>query len=107
LPFPLDRVQPPDIAFAAKLAAGHLPAGRARIGKPGQWLDYAWDASIRDLGIWITYGAWPPPANDHYEVALEPQSAPADHLGEAIAAGAPPLDPGETRRWQVTLTVSA
>lgn len=107
LPFPLDEVQPPETVFAAKFLAGNLPAGRARIGQPGQWLEYAWDASLRDLGIWVTYGAWPPPANDHHEVALEPQSALADDLGQAIAAGAPPLAPRETRRWQVTLTVSA
>lgn len=107
LPFPLDQVQPPDAVFAGKVLVHDRAGGRARIGQPGQWLEYAWDDSIRDLGIWITYGAWPHPAGDHYEVALEPQSAPADQLGQAIAAGAAPLAPGETRRWQVTLTVLA
>ena len=107
LPFPLDAVQPPETVLAAKFLAGNLPAGRARIGQPGQWLEYAWDPSIRDLGIWITYGAWPDTANAHPEVALEPQSALADDLGQAITTGAPPLTPGETRHWQVRLTVSA
>jgi hypothetical protein len=106
LPFALNEVQPPSTGFAGKFLASGVPGGRARIGQPGQWLDYAWDRSIEDLGIWITYGAWPAPGG-HHEVALEPQSAPADHLGQAIEAGASPLAVGETRRWQVTLTASA
>ena len=106
LPFALDEVQPATANFAGKFLVGGLPGGRARIGQPGKWLEYSWDSTISDLGIWITYGAWPTPgAGAHYEVALEPQSALANDLAGATAAGAKPLSPGETRRWQVRLTV--
>lgn len=108
VPFRLDEVQPETTNFAGKFLAGGLPGGRARIGQAGQWLEYQWDDSIRDLGIWITYGAWPAPGpGAHYEAALEPQSALANDLGQAIETGAKPLAPGEERRWQVRLTVSA
>lgn len=106
LPFALDEVQPKSAEFAAKFVLGGLAGGSARIGQAGQWLTYSWDQSIADLGIWITYGAWPL-AGGHYEVALEPQSALANDLGQAIAAGAKPLAPKEERRWQVRLTVSS
>jgi galactose mutarotase-like enzyme len=104
LPFALEDVQPPETIFAAKFLAGGLPAGSARLGRPGQWLEIAWDRSIEHLGIWLTYGGWPGPGG-HNEAALEPTSAEANHLGEAIASGAPALAPGERRTWQVTLTV--
>jgi galactose mutarotase-like enzyme len=97
LPFPLDQVQPPESRFAAKLIASDLPGGKARIGRPGQWLNLSWSGGIANLGIWMTYGAW----FGHQELAIEPTSAPADDLGQAIAAKAPPLSPGELRRWQV------
>jgi len=106
LPFRLDRTQPTASAFAGKMQASGLPAGRARIGRPGEWLEIAWDQGIRDLGIWMTYGGWPEPGG-HYEVALEPTSSPADDLGQAIAAGCVPLVPSEVRRWEVTLTCMA
>ena len=103
LPFRLDTIQPPDADFAAKLIAKNLRAGTARIGQPGQWLDLSWDSSIADLGIWITYGAW----QGHTEVAIEPTSAPANDLVEAITSGARPLAPGERRAWTVGMTVGA
>lgn len=104
LPFNLDQAQPASTNFAAKFIATGIPGGTARIGQPGRWLTIAWDESIRDLGIWLTYGAWPT-AGGHYEVALEPQSAPADDLNQAIVSGTKALAPGEKRHWQVVLTV--
>lgn len=103
LPHPLSDVQPPDSLIAGKFYATGLPGGRARIGQPGRALKIAWDESISDLGIWITYGAWPEPAGGHYEVALEPTSAAADHVGQVLAAGTPVLQPGASRSWTVTL----
>ncbi len=106
LPFALDEVQPASSAFAGKFLVGGLAGGRARIGQPGQWLELGWDSSIENLGIWLTYGGWPGPGG-HYEAALEPTSALADHLGQAIEGGFLPLAPGERRDWRVTLTVMA
>ena len=106
LPFRLDHTQPATSVFAGKMQANGLPAGAARVGRPGEWLEITWDRGIRDLGIWLTYGGWPEPGG-HYEVALEPTSSPADDLGQAIAAGCVPLAPGEVRQWEVTLTCMA
>jgi len=105
LPFALDRVQPAATAFAGKFYAA-VPSQTARVGRPGQWLTLAWDAPIDQLGIWLTYGGWPGPGG-HHEIALEPTSAAADTLGEAIDAGAPPLAPGERRNWRVTLSLTS
>ena len=103
LPFRLDQTQPAETTFAGKMQASDLPAGRVRIGRPGEWLEIGWDRGIRDLGVWLTYGGWPG-RGGHYEIALEPTSSPADDLGQAIAAGCVPLAPGEQRSWEVTLT---
>lgn len=103
LPFALDEVQPPSADFMAKLYSAHRPGGWARIGRPGARLAIGWDGSIAHLGIWITYGGWPA-RGGHYEVALEPTNAPADHLGQTIAAGYPLILPFERRDWTVTLT---
>lgn len=101
LPFRLDDVQPPERRFAGKFLASGLPSGSASIGRPGQKLTLGWDDQTADLGIWMTYGAW----FDHQELAVEPTSAPANDLGQAMARGAKPLAPKERRQWQVTLTV--
>jgi galactose mutarotase-like enzyme len=104
LPFPLDTVQSKTANFAGKFYASGVAGTTARIGRPGRWLEMSWDHSIDHLGIWITYGAWPGP-DGHYEIALEPTNAPADHLGQAMSGGAAPLYPGERRDWRVTLTL--
>lgn len=105
LPFTLDKVQPAASVFAGKFYAG-VPSRTARVGRPGQWLELAWDSPIDQLGIWLTYGGWPGPGG-HHEIALEPTNAAADTLGEAIDAGAPPLAPGERRDWRVTLSLKS
>lgn len=104
LPFALEDVQPPSADFMGKLNTAHRPGGWARIGRPGARLAFRWDESIRHVGIWITYGAWPQ-TGGHQEVALEPANAPSDHLGQTIADGYPPLPPHGRREWTVTLTV--
>jgi galactose mutarotase-like enzyme len=104
LPFALSEIQPRATGFAGKLLASGVAGGSARIGNPSRWLRLSWDKSISDLGIWLTYGGWPA-AGGHQEIAVEPTSAPANHLGEAIDAGARWLAPGEQRQWRVTLTV--
>lgn len=106
LPFPLDTVQSANASFAGKFFASGVAGGSARVGRPSEWLELGWDDSIDHLGIWITYGGWPGPGG-HHEIALEPTNAPADHLGQAISAGASPLASGERRDWRVTLTLTS
>lgn len=105
-PVALDRIQPASSAIAAKLYATALPSRSVAVGHPGQWLDIAWDDGIDDLGIWMTYGGWPAPGGTH-QLALEPTTASADGVDDAIEKGAAIwLKPGEMRGWTVRLTVS-
>lgn len=103
VPFRLDEVQPRSSNIAVKFLADGS-GGSASVGHPGQWLEIAWDSSIKDIGLWYTYGGWPQ-AGGHQEIAIEPTTSEADHLGQAIDKGFVPLKPGEQRNWQVTLTV--
>lgn len=104
----LDAVQLADARFAAKLYASEIPAARASIGGRNGWLDLSWDnREIAHLGLWLNYGGWPTPGDVHH-VALEPTTAPVDHLGQALEQGtAITLAPGATSRWRVTLTLRA
>ena len=99
-----DRVQPIETQFAGKLYAPNVYA--ASVGGEGGWLDFAWQG-IDHLGIWLAYGGWPAPGGRH-QIALEPTTAPVDHLGDALNSGmAISLDPGGKRSWQVSLTLRA
>lgn len=102
----LDAVRPAASHFAAKLYASHIPAARASIGGRNGWLELAWDnAEIAHLGLWLNYGDWPDTGDVHH-IALEPTTAPVDHLGQALEQGsAVVLDPGASKTWRVTLTL--
>jgi hypothetical protein len=106
LGMPLDHVQPALSRFAAKLYASHVPGARASVGGRNGWLDLSWDnQATAHLGIWLNYGGWPEPGNNHH-LALEPTTAPADDLGEALEQGnATILVPGATARWRVGMTL--
>ncbi len=105
LGMPLDRVQPALSRFAAKLYASHVPGARASVGGRNGWLDIGWDDRIGHLGLWLNYGGWPAPGSTHH-LALEPTTASADHLGQALEQGtAITLEPGASSRWRVTMTL--
>lgn len=108
LHLPLDIVQPAAIQFAGKLYASHVPTARASAGGRNGWLDIGWDNDeIAHLGLWLNYGGWPVPGDVHH-LALEPTTAPADHLGQALEQGtAIGLPPGASKSWSVTLTLRA
>ncbi len=98
----LDTVQPADAHFAAKLYASDV--FRAAIAGANGRLELAWEG-VRHLGLWLNYGGWPTPGDVHH-LALEPTTAPVDHLGQALAQGtAITLGPGLTSRWRVTMTL--
>ncbi len=104
VPFPLDKVQSVDTRFAAKLYAPDVR--HAAVGGLNGRLVLDWEG-IDHLGIWLTYGAWPQPGPIHH-VALEPTTAPIDHLGQGIANGsAVTLAPGAETRWRARLTLEA
>jgi len=100
--FALDTVQPAATRFAAKLYASDV--SRAAITGANGRLELAWEG-VRHLGLWLNYGGWPAPGDVHH-VALEPTTAPVDHLGQALAQDtALILASGATTRWRVTLTL--
>lgn len=105
LGFRLDEVQPAAAGFAGKFydQGGER---RAALGHGDQWLVIGWSSPIEALGIWLNYGGWPDPPRGHH-LALEPTTAPADHLGEALAAGkAAWIKPGAAATWTITLTLA-
>lgn len=104
----LDAVQLADSHFAAKAYASDIPSGSASVGGRKGWLDFSWsNDELRHLGLWLNYGGWPEPGNVHH-LALEPTTAPVDHLGQALEQGtAITLAPGASRRWRATLTLRA
>lgn len=56
------------------------------------------------LGICVNRGAWPSPAARENWIALEPATAPADSLTDAIARGDErTLAPGQTTSWALHL----
>lgn len=103
-PLNLDDVQPASINMAGKLLAHGIRSRSVALGHGREWLTIAWDAPIDDLGMWFAYGAWPEPGELHH-IALEPQSANADHIGQAIERGAAPIAPHATIDWQVRMSV--
>jgi hypothetical protein len=106
IPFPLNRVQPASRGFAGKFYASGIAARCAAVGHGRGWLWIGWDQSLDDLGIWLNYGAWPGPSNNHH-IALEPTTAPAHHLGDALRArNAVSIAPGATIDWTITLTLA-
>lgn len=106
LPLALDTIRPAAEHFAAKLYASNLPEPRVSVGSDNAWLDIRWkDTEIAHLGLWLNYGGWPAKGNVHH-IALEPTTAPVDHLGQAIETGtATTLAPSVTKNWSVTLTL--
>ncbi|MCK1571891.1 hypothetical protein [Bradyrhizobium sp. 174] len=105
LPFALDEVQPASRRFAGKFYAAHVPFRRASVGHDGAFLTIEWNEGLA-LGIWLNYGGWPAAGGPHH-IALEPTTAPADHLGEAVRTEtAAVVPPGGRRTWTVTLTTT-
>ena len=104
----LDAVQPVSTHLAAKLYASNLPAAKISVGGRNGWLDVAWDNSeLAHLGVWLNYGGWPQSGVVHH-IALEPTTAPADHLGQALQQRSEvTLAPGAAKRWTVVMTLRA
>lgn len=106
LDFPLDRIQPDSADFLGKFYLADLPELEPEVGGEGRRLRFDW-SGIAHLGLWLTYGGWPAKGGAHH-VALEPTTAPADHLLQAIEQGeAIMIEPGGTAEWRVGITLVA
>lgn len=105
LGFRLDRVQPEEAGFAGKFYGTAEPRVAA-LGRGGEWLVIGWAPPVTTLGLWLNYHGWPSPPRGHH-LALEPTTAPADSLIQALDAGsAIRVGPGATAEWTITLTFS-
>jgi galactose mutarotase-like enzyme len=103
--FRLDEVQPESANFAAKFY-DEGPVRCAALGREAHWLVIAWREPIKALGIWLNYGGWPNPARGRH-IALEPTTAPVDHLGQALDAGeAAWIKAGGETAWTITMTLT-
>ncbi len=103
----LSRVGPADEGFVLK-SYGLTPAhATAQISGTQGGLRFDWDGSdIPALGLWLDYGGWPE-ESPLRQVAIEPTTGAADDLAGAEATGqARLLNPGETHRWSVRLTLT-
>lgn len=103
----LSRVGPPDEGSSLKAYAPTPgPAVAEVLGLDGG-LRFHWAGpEVPALGVWLDYGGWPAEGPVH-QVALEPTTGEADDLVGAEAIGqARWLEPGETHRWSVRLTVT-
>jgi galactose mutarotase-like enzyme len=77
--------------------------------RAGVRVEVQFDASLTPyLGLWLCYGGWPEgQAASQQCVALEPCTAPADSLADALKkCWARVLAPGQTAKWQMTIAVS-
>ena len=75
----------------------YAPAeGRVRAAAGG--IAFGWDAAdVPVLGLWRSYGGWPPGGPPAHQVAIEPTTHAADDLASAEAPRRGPA------RWRVTL----
>ncbi len=102
----LSRIGCRDDGFALKSYA--LTPGRASAGisSANGGLRFDWDGTeVPALGVWLNYGGWPAKGQVHH-IALEPTTGAADDVVSAQKTGqARMLDPGETHRWSMRLTL--
>ncbi|HZD75463.1 MAG TPA: hypothetical protein VE218_00565, partial [Acidobacteriaceae bacterium] len=100
----LSILGPPDGTQADKLFTGALSEGCCAVFRPSlqEGIKLTFDAqTLPYLGLWICRAAWPESGEPkQYTVALEPASAPADALADAVREDtAWRLEPGQERRW--------
>ena len=101
---PTDEVG--DKVFGAAPQAGWAAIERRRVGVRVQ---VGFDAARTPyLGLWLCYGGWPEGRTKRQQcVGLEPCTAPADSLAEALERGwARVLAPGQVTQWWMTIGVS-
>ena len=94
-------------ASCVKLFTGKLSEGFAAIdnGEPGGRLELRWGTKANaHLGIWISRGGY---RGIRAAIALEPTNAATDSLLHAQPLQPPvTLEPGEVRRWELSLTLA-
>lgn len=97
--------------FSCKRFSPALVLERVGLQHPdGSEIVLDWNASeIPHLGLWLNLGAWSgcdsPP---YFNLGIEPTTSAHDSLADAISAGeVMRLQPGETRRWRLGVSLRA
>ncbi|HZV99944.1 MAG TPA: hypothetical protein VFF55_00160 [Candidatus Deferrimicrobium sp.] len=95
------------LGWSAKLYAG-APAPVGAAAPDGARLEIDWDRDFAPvLGIWLSYGGWPPGGPPCEQVALEPTTSAHDDLASARADGqARLLEAGARLAWWVRVRLS-
>jgi galactose mutarotase-like enzyme len=106
----LSRVPERTAGFAVKLFAKNLSPGRIEIVDRSQsdFLRLSFAASeLPHVGLWLNYGGWSGAGTEpYYNVGIEPTTSPHDDLSVVAHENtALQLPPGETRSWQLTVTL--
>jgi galactose mutarotase-like enzyme len=93
--------------WAAKLYA-YAPEEVRAVAPDGARLDIDWDRAFAPvLGVWLSYGGWPPGREPWEQVALEPTTSTDDHLAGALEHDRAAVLPGGGRLgWWVRLRLS-
>jgi galactose mutarotase-like enzyme len=108
----LNEVQPASTGFAEMLYTQRVSQGSCGIyrSSQGQGIAVRFDPLLLPfLGVWLCYGGWPDDCETprQYAVALEPTTAAANTLTEAVSGGqARVLHPGHSAYWSIAFEVS-
>jgi galactose mutarotase-like enzyme len=105
-PIDLSRVQT-GLGWSAKLYA-EAPQPVGAVAPDGARLEIDWHRGFAPvLGIWLSYGGWPPSGPPVEQVALEPTTSAHDDLASARADGRERmLEAGARLAWWVRLRLS-
>jgi galactose mutarotase-like enzyme len=105
------RMPEHDAGYSVKLYSAQLPAGHVRLQATDGALVWSWStAEIPQLAVFLNAGGW---SNDdgppHFNLGLEPAIGVYDALSDAYAhtQSYATLDPGQQRRWQLTVQLVA
>jgi galactose mutarotase-like enzyme len=96
------------LGWSVKLYAEAPPGPVSAVAPDGARLTIDWDRDFAPaLGVWLSYGGWPPGGPPVEQVALEPTTSAHDDLAAARADGRERLlEPGARLAWWVSLRVS-
>jgi galactose mutarotase-like enzyme len=105
-PIDLSRVHT-GLGWSAKLYA-EAPEPVSAVAPDGARLEIDWDRGFAPvMGIWLSYGGWPPGGPACEQVALEPTTSAHDDLASAQADGqARLLEAGARLAWWVRVRLS-
>ncbi len=111
LPWPANnnRIGAMSAAIASKTYAAANGQVSAAVSGPTGSITLSWNAEdMPFFGMWRCFGGWPDAQNPVHQLALEPTTAPADDLAQAVLMGyGPTLSPDMPVKWVIDVSLSA